>query len=282
MDAPQRRTTAGLHGTLCVTTMNIGQHPELLDKLAANYALGTLKGGAKRRFEAYARQSATVRTSALLWQERMSAMTELATPAQPHPNVWKRIENSLAAAMPVSSHAHGLLETAAERLRRTLSLWRGAALVGCAAMIAAVAIGIQTNRSLDAQTQEASALKDKVAALSATHQVQYVAVLADDKAAASVLVTFDPGKQRLVLQRVGSFDEGETKSLQLWAIPASGAPESLGVIGKDKVLKLTSLPDQVQKASVLAVSLEPKGGVPSATGPTGPVLFKGALLQTAL
>jgi anti-sigma-K factor RskA len=32
----------------------------------------------------------------------------------------------------------------------------------------------------------------------------------------------------------------------------------------------------------LAISLEPKGGVPSSGGPTGPVLFKGALIQTAL
>lgn len=32
----------------------------------------------------------------------------------------------------------------------------------------------------------------------------------------------------------------------------------------------------------LAISLEPKGGVPSEPGPTGPVLFKGALIQTML
>ena len=32
----------------------------------------------------------------------------------------------------------------------------------------------------------------------------------------------------------------------------------------------------------LALSLEPRGGVPAGSGPSGPVLFKGALIQTAL
>ena len=46
--------------------MNITQHPELLDRLAASYALGTLRGGARRRFESLAREHATVRAAALV------------------------------------------------------------------------------------------------------------------------------------------------------------------------------------------------------------------------
>ena len=38
--------------------MHLPQHPELLDKLAASYALGTLRGGARRRFETLAREQA--------------------------------------------------------------------------------------------------------------------------------------------------------------------------------------------------------------------------------
>lgn len=40
-----------LHGALRfseVVAMNITQHPDLLDRLAASYALGTLCGGARR------------------------------------------------------------------------------------------------------------------------------------------------------------------------------------------------------------------------------------------
>ena len=35
-------------------------------------------------------------------------------------------------------------------------------------------------------------------------------------------------------------------------------------------------------APVLAISLEPRGGVPEAGGPTGPVLFKGPLVEKTL
>ena len=48
--------------------MNIHRHPELLDRLAAAWALGTLRGGARRRFEALAREQAPVRAAALLWE----------------------------------------------------------------------------------------------------------------------------------------------------------------------------------------------------------------------
>jgi anti-sigma-K factor RskA len=46
------------------------------------------------------------------------------------------------------------------------------------------------------------------------------------------------------------------------------------------VVRLTAAEGQVREVPALAISLEPKGGVPGEGGPTGPVLFKGALLQT--
>jgi anti-sigma-K factor RskA len=67
--------------------MNLNRHPELADRLAAAYALGTLRGGARRRFEALARQNPTLRAGALVWQERLSAMTELQAREAPSPNV---------------------------------------------------------------------------------------------------------------------------------------------------------------------------------------------------
>ena len=67
-----------------------------------------------------------------------------------------------------------------------------------------------------------------------------------------------------------------------WALPPAGGPKSLGVLGREKVLRLTAGEGDVREGPTLAISLEPKGGVPSAPGPTGPVLFKGALIQMML
>ncbi len=265
--------------------MNIAQHPELLDQLAARYAVGVLRGGARRRLEAHARQSATVRARILLWQERISALMELPSPAHPSPNVWKRIENSLQAipkqilqASPKLQQLQGSLD----RLRQHLAWWRaGAALAGIAAVVGTL-VSLQSTQSLEDRGQQIAQLEKRLQEQVAQQQIQYVAVLADEKSDASVLVTFDPDKKRLVLQRVGGYQEAADKSLQLWALPPGQAPQSLGVMGGDKVLKLTAAPEQIKNVPTLAISLEPKGGVPSSGGPTGPVLFKGALLQTVL
>lgn len=261
--------------------MNIGNHPELLDKLAASYALGTLRAGARRRLEVYARQSAVVRTSVLLWQERLYAMTELVVPLKPSPNVWKRIENALAHELDLLRQSQAivasesLLQIALDKVRRALSWWRLGSVAGALATVAALGIGLHHNRTLDGQIgQLAQQLKD-------APNMEYVAVLSDDKSTASMLVTFDPTKNSLTLKRVGAYQEEAGKSLQLWALPASGSPQSLGVLGTEKVIRIAATASQVVTIPMLAISVEPQGGVPSATGPTGPVMFKGALLETA-
>src|SRR5512133_1490187 len=107
LDSPRPRPVARLHGAVCLRlAMDITRHPELLERLAAAHALGTLRGGARRRFEHVARQSPTARAAALLWQERFAALTELQPTEAPSANVWKRIENLLIAQRPGASAPH--------------------------------------------------------------------------------------------------------------------------------------------------------------------------------
>jgi anti-sigma-K factor RskA len=51
------------------------------------------------------------------------------------------------------------------------------------------------------------------------------------------------------------------------------------VLDRTKLLRLAAGEADVRDASALAVSLEPRGGVPGEGGPTGPVLFSGTLIQ---
>lgn len=249
--------------------MNLLNNPELLDRLCTHYALGTLRGGARRRFEALAREHAGVRSAALLWQSRMLSMNELVTPVTPDPAVWSRIDKLLQDERQAQTMMHARKQPAQANMGKlvrtwldSLFLWRGAAAAGVFAAVLAVVNGI----GLQAQ-------------LLATPQIEYVAVLADAKLGAAMLVTFDGRRSSLNLQRVGGYQEPSDRSLQLWALPSSGSPRSLGVLGSDTLLRLTAAVSDVQEAPILAISLEPQGGVPSAGGPTGPVLFTGALIR---
>jgi anti-sigma-K factor RskA len=259
--------------------MNITRNPALVEQLAASYALGTLRGGARRRFEALARTHAPVRAAALIWQGRMASVAELQPQAAPSPAVWKRIENLVNAekqAKAMLAARQAPAAAAGGGWWASLGLWRGATAAGAMAAVVAVVTGLNLNSALNGQVQELSAR------LAATPEIQYVAVLADDKSAPSVLVTYDPKHSQLQLKHVGQFHPSPDKSLQLWALPQAGGPKSLGVLGEGTVVRLPAGHDAVKQVPALAISLEPRGGVPAGSGPSGPVLFKGALIQTTL
>lgn len=256
--------------------MKLTHHPELLDRLASSYALGTLRGGARRRFETLAREQAPVRAAALIWQSRLASLNELQPQAQPSTAVWTRIDNLVQGEKASAAQRAPQQGPALVAWLRSLTVWRTASAAGALATVVAVTVGSGMRQEMGT---EIARLQTQ---LQAAPQIQYVAVLADDKSAASMLVTFDAKAQKLTLQRVGNYQEAGDRSLQLWALPSAGAPQSLGVLGGEKLLRLTASETAVREVPALAISLEPKGGVPSETGPTGPVLFKGALIQKML
>lgn len=253
--------------------MNLHHPSERLPTLAAHYALGTLRGGARRRFEALAREDASIRFAAFEWQFRLAGLNELQLSVTPAPAVWTRLSNLLAAEQVQASRAPA---PPSARWWQHLGLWRVASFAGIATTGVAVWLGLSVSHQQD---QQISALIQQVQTLP---QVKYVAVLTDAQATASLLVTFDPKQNQLTLQRVGNYVEASEKSLQLWALPPGQGPQSLGILSGQKLTHLTVSQAQVQAVHTLAISLEPLGGVRSERGPTGPVLFKGALIQKSL
>lgn len=262
--------------------MNIFKNSSLMEQLAASYALGTLRGGARRRFEALARDYAPLRAAALVWQGRMASVTELQPQSVPSAAVWKRIENLIhaekeAAVMAAARTAQSQPVDSGSWWSRA-GFWRGTTAAGVMAAAVAGLAGMNANSRVDQLSSQVADLSGKLAA---TPDIQYVAVLSDEKSSASMLVTFDPKSSKLTLKRVGGFLEQSDKSLQLWALPQGGGPKSLGVVGKDAVVKLAAADSDVRAVPTLAISLEPQGGVPLGSGPSGPVLFKGSLIETA-
>ncbi|RCS59681.1 anti-sigma factor [Parvibium lacunae] len=97
------------------------QHPALLDKLAAEYVLGTLSGGARRRFETLLNESHAARISVQGWENRIQMLSNSIPPVAPNKQVWDKIYQRIQPTspnkdwwrmlIPVATFASGLLIT---------------------------------------------------------------------------------------------------------------------------------------------------------------------------
>jgi anti-sigma-K factor RskA len=228
--------------------MNIANNPSLCDKLAAGYALGTLKGGARRRFEHWIRADARVRALAAEWQDRIAPLAEIGPAVAPPARVWQGIARRLGG--PVDAPWWQFWRNPGARP------WGGIAL---AAGAAAIALGV-----LLAQRPAAPVL-------------QQVAALTDEQAHTALVVTADRAAGRIDVRVARGLAVPSDRTLQLWAIDRAGKPRSLGILADNRSASL-ALDARAVGADVmlLAVSLEPKGGSPNPAAPTGPVLYKGA------
>lgn len=221
--------------------------PSLVDRLAAEHVLGTLRGPARRRFESLLPAHPALRAAVAAWQTRLIPLSAAVTPVPPSARVWSRVE-------------HRLFDGTAAPLRwwHKLGLWQG---VSGFATVAALAFGLVLSQPRPVEPP-------------------IVLVIAPNPEAAGVLQAgFAAGLTRdgraLVLQPIHEVAPGAGRAFELWAVPPQGAPRSLGLVSGER-------PTTVQRALLLkdtaafAVSLEPSGGSPTGA-PTGPILSVGKL-----
>src|SRR5262245_33256414 len=76
--------------------MNLLQ-PERLDRLAREYALGTLQGAARRRFERLLREAPLTTRVVAHWQERLGVLATGVPALQPREHVWQGLQERLFA-----------------------------------------------------------------------------------------------------------------------------------------------------------------------------------------
>ncbi|GIZ50901.1 anti-sigma factor [Noviherbaspirillum aridicola] len=232
----------------------------LLDMLASEYALGTLRGGARRRFERWLAEDAALRAAVARWQNRLQPMAELLPPARPSPEVWQALESRLglqprpgAAQAPAARRGFWL------GLREDLAFWRGLGMVSTA--LATILLSVLLTR-LPAPGVESPS---------------YLAMLADDRSQPALVVTGNAARGHLSVKLLAA-PPAPDRSLELWALPKEGPPRSLGLVAPGATLPLPKglSPENVP---ALAVSLEPPGGSPDKQAPSGPVIYKGAWVR---
>lgn len=232
--------------------MNIRGNPGLREKLAAEYVLGTLRGGARRRFEGYLHDDAALRRTVAEWQDRLLPLAEMAGQQQPRAEVWRGIERRLHLAAPAPAWQFWRQES--------LHYWRGLSMASGA--VAALAIAVALTLTLAPSSEPAS--------------INYAATLTDEQAHTAILLTGDSRRKVIEVRVVNSVAVADDKTLQLWAIPKQGNPRSLGILPDNRSARLALSESAIgSDVQLLAISLEPKGGSPNPDGPTGPVLYKG-------
>ncbi len=251
--------------------MNFRDKPELQERLAAEYALGTLRGAARRRLQRWMRGDAALALVVARWEARLAPLAEAVAPVAPPARLWREITAQLDAP-------GERLRAAPAGLWDSVAFWRsfGLAAGGAAAVLLAATV------LLAPQPPQSAPAPVVLRAPPGEIPASYLAVLSDPKSGQAVLLV-SAGRQsnELWIKTLDPSIQVSGKSLQLWGLPKDGAPRSLGLVEavEKAALKLPAGADQaLADIPTLAVSLEPRGGSPSGA-PTGPVLFSGPCLK---
>jgi anti-sigma-K factor RskA len=275
--------------------MRLHRYPDLIDRLAAEYALGVLRGGARRRLEQLADAEPTVRAAIDAWQTRINALAELGPAVEPPATAWEALERRLGLSPAGAAHAPGRLDTSvhvdaatparrkASRWFESLGFWRSWS-IGATGVAVAAAIALAvTLRPFSPAASPIASTDESTAGTAepAIERVSYVAALSDVKTNKTmVLVMWDDHSAMMSAHRMsGGNTPPPGKSEQLWGIPEHGQPVSLGMLPPGEIVHM-KVPG-VNAFVKLAVSVEPPGGSTSAIGPSGPIVCAGVLKSTA-
>lgn len=224
------------------------QNAQLLDELAAQYALGTLRGAARSRFEKLCQREPAAMSALNRWEDRLVGLMSEVKPVAPPAAVWTKIKKRLG---------HGAKEERSGILA-TLFGWFDRTQLAVAAGVAALALTIT------------------VVTYVSTPQTIVMAEIVNEQKTSEWRVETVKDRAKLVITRSANVALDTNKDYELWALLDSGAaPVSLGLLPKNgkREIELTAAQRTALAGSgKIAVSLEPIGGSPTGA-PTGPVLF---------
>ena len=226
---------------------------DLAHRLAAEYALGTLRGRARERFEAIAHADAEVDAVRRQWEAAFAPFAERVPAVEPPARVWKRIEERIGE------------RAATGGAWSSLAFWRSFGLLagGLATVLLTAFLYMQAGPRPGGEPVMLAVLSSPAPANEARMVITFTA----------------PDVVHVRNYRPWKSVEDEGKGLELWVLPKEGAARSLGMIPNVKgETKLQVRLDDARLlgANALALSAEAKGGSPTKQ-PTGRVLCSGAV-----
>lgn len=240
--------------------------PELLDRLASEYVLGTLRGRARRRFEQVLRARPAARSAVAAWQERLAGLAQSVPAVTPPSRVWEAIDARIEP--PRTSQAAAAPPSTAGRSGRSWLDWFKPALgfaFGAALTVGLVQFAPDAFVSLERVAQREQALPQS-----------YVGLLTDANNVPHLLVSSTRHGTRVTVKSLRPWQVPAGKVAQLWALPRDAQGRELPPLPIATVLPATppgstqfELPDTSEKllANVpkLAVSYEDAPARPGQT-----------------
>jgi anti-sigma-K factor RskA len=216
---------------------------DLINRLAAEYVLGTLRGAARRRLERWRATSTLVDDRCRFWEDRLLPLLLHLRPLRPPPHVWQGIRTRLNLA-PSARRS---------RVRRY-------ALAASVVLVTLLAALLYWRTLAPERAAEVATISAPSGAL--MWQVEIHA-----RAGAAGRLSVRAGA--LAAPPAG-------RDYELWALPKGGAPVSLGLLPSRRNAAARTLTAAQQQAlagsAQVAVSVEPLGGSPTGQ-PTGAVVF---------
>lgn len=220
--------------------------PQLLEQLAGAYALGTLRGPARARFDRLCQHNSAASAAVHRWEDRLMSLLPVLAPVVPSPQVWARIAQRIQSRTVDSKRGTG---------------WWGWMAAGALALSLVVGIAI---RLLNPPPQ-------------------IVAALGEDRSHPLWSVARSGDSGSLTIRALQDVRGNAQRAYELWALPRDGKPPvSLGLLPRTGGVERTLSAAQrlaLLASSKVAVSLEPPGGSPTGQ-PTGPVLYVADVGQT--
>ena len=221
--------------------------------LVAEYVLGLLGPTEHERVHRLIEDDSALRAERDFWIARFAALDENYAETPVPDRLWAGIE----------ARAFGDATTPAQTgWWESLLVWRSIAAGALAIAVAAIGFNLLQPRP------DVSSLT-----------TQLVAALEEEGSNVKFVALYDgTGQVRLTAL---SGDAVPDKDFELWAIQGGNSPVSMGVIPANQRSTVSITPEILAgwgAGSVLAITLEPKGGSPSGA-PTGPIVAKGAVQQ---
>ena len=231
------------------------QHPETIDRLAAEYALGTLHGSARLRFEALQKTRPDIHRAVWAWHEHLQGMLVSEKPMDTPAGQWNQLESRLFGPGPTSKSA----------TRPGWMRWFGPIPAGSLALgllLGTVIMPIwESLHGGAAQTQLPES---------------YVGVLATADNKPGLIISSLRKGMTLDIKQLVAVPVSPENTLYLWTIDKDGKVQGIGPVPSGKFTS-AALPQEAEKlfftAVELAVSVEPKQSQP--TQPSGAFVYRG-------